>query len=236
MKRKEFQEPAEEDFFEEEETPSEPSFFWRFLKIFIALVLLFSLLYITGIREYFFYRKTPIDVKLDPPSAVLEAEKITVPVSVFILREGSFRSERKEKEVESILEKGFQLFEQANIGFEIKHQEELFTESNLFLSNHSLFLSKVEEYKPEKINIFLVGHLKGINGIAFPGRNSLAVADYVTSHDYRTLAHEIGHIFGLGHNNNPFSIMYQGSYGLNFSLEEVLKMREEIEMKGLEYK
>ena len=60
-------------------------------------------------------------------------------------------------------------------------------------------VSDIVGFDEATINVFLVGNLGGINGIAFGGLNSVAVADYTTVYDFRALAHEIGHILGLHH-------------------------------------
>ncbi len=217
-----------DEYIEEiEEEIEEESFFKSFpVKVFFVALLIISLIYISGIREYLFYQRTPTSTKLQAPEPLFKAEEIIVPVSVFVVKEGPFRSERSKEETEHILSNGFRVFVQANIDFEVVEYSAISAESYNFLSDHRSFLSEVEKYDPDTINIFLVGHLKGINGIAFPGLSSLAVADYVTSRDYRILAHEIGHILGLGHSSDPFSVMYQGSYGVNLSMEKAIKARE----------
>ncbi len=217
----------DEEILEEDFVGEDLSFFKKTpVKIFFALILIISLIYIsTGIREYFFYRRTPISVQFQPSGMVVDEEEIVVPVSVFVIRENRFKSARTDEEVDHILENGFRFFEEANISFSTRRIVDLYIESDNFLTNHSAFLKSVDDYDRQKINIFLTGHLDGNNGIAFMGLNSLAVADYVTAHDYRTLAHEIGHILGLGHSNHPASVMYQASYGTRFSLDEIEKMR-----------
>ncbi|MCH7911244.1 MAG: zinc metallopeptidase [Candidatus Hydrogenedentes bacterium] len=54
-------------------------------------------------------------------------------------------------------------------------------------------MDSIEEFNRSNINVFLLGNLKGINGISFTGSNAVALADYTTVYDFRALAHEVGH-------------------------------------------
>ncbi|MEX1014203.1 MAG: hypothetical protein WDZ80_03525, partial [Candidatus Paceibacterota bacterium] len=77
------------------------------------------------------------------------------------------------------------------------------------------------------INVFLLRRLAGINGVAFMGLNTLAVADLTTNYDFRVLAHEVGHLLGLGHITlNKKRLMHQGSGGYMLTLKEAKIARE----------
>ena len=86
-----------------------------------------------------------------------------------------------------------------------------------------------EKAKPGTINVFFVQSLNGINGLALLSMNAALVADRTTVNDYRTTAHEIGHLLGLRHVNPPNRLMARGRNGELLTLEEALASREAIQ-------
>jgi len=68
--------------------------------------------------------------------------------------------------------------------------------------------------------------LNGINGLALVNINSVLVADFTTVNDFRTTAHELGHILGLGHVNPENRLMARGKNGELLIEEEILITRE----------
>ena len=72
--------------------------------------------------------------------------------------------------------------------------------------------------------------LHGINGLAFGSARAVFVADFTTVIDFRTFAHEIGHVLGLGHvPRDRGGLMFRGANGFNLTLEEVMVARERAE-------
>ena len=214
----------------EEEEIQEPSVLSRVFKWIVVLAVLLGFVYLSGLDRYFFYQKTPLGVEQEPVKSAVDAEEILVPLSVFILRNAEGNgSERTEPEVIVLVEKASQIWEQANIELEIRTIEELERtdeEIALLLDSPRMFLQRVEGIDPFSVNVFLLARLRGINGIAFGGLQSVAVADYTTVYDFRALAHEIGHILGLDHVQNVQLLMHQGANGFELSLKEVLRARE----------
>ena len=219
----------EQDFLKEEEI-SEPSVLYRIFKGSIALAVLVGFVYLSGLDQYFFYQKTPAKVQQEPVVSAIDAEAIFVPLSLFILRNDEDNGSKRTREnVENLVKKASQIWEQANIELYIKdiyEVERSDEEIALLLDATYIFLEGVEDFDPFLINVFLVEKLRGINGLAFGGLSSVAVADYTTVFDFRALAHEVGHILGLDHIQNPQRLMHRGANGFKLSLEEVLRARE----------
>jgi ribosome biogenesis protein Nip4 len=95
-------------------------------------------------------------------------------------------------------------------------------ELNLLLSGNFDFF----ELKEDRLSIILMKKLDGLNGVAYPNRGVTMVGDYTTRKDYRTLAHEIGHLLGLSHTKEHNYVMTQGKNGYLFSKEEIKTMRK----------
>jgi len=214
----------------EEEEIQGPSVVSRIAKGLVALAVLLGFVYLSGLDQYFLYQRTPDKVQQEPVVSAIDAERILVPVSIFILRnEEENGSKRTKENASSLVKKASQIWEQANIELEIKNIQELKRsdkEIALLLDATRVFLEGVKGYDRFGINVFLTEKLRGINGIAFGGLLSVAVADYTTVYDFRALAHEVGHMLGLNHVENVGRLMHQGANGFELSLGEVLRARE----------
>lgn len=89
-------EPLEEVEIEKER-PLWRRVLWRVVAGLTALVVIVGLLYISGLRQYFFYRKTPQNVEARKMESILGAETMTVPVYARILKvEGSSDSSTRD--------------------------------------------------------------------------------------------------------------------------------------------
>ncbi len=220
----------EKPHFEGDEEEKEESLIKRLGKFLIALFLIFLMIYFSGPRDFLFFRRTPEEVTVRKMDPIVDMEEVFIPVRVLALREEVFGTSRNDEEIESLIENSFNIMAQAEIypgGVRIEERELSREEIGRVLEGDFNFLNP----KRGEINIILVKSLGGLNGIAFPGRSTTIIPDYTAGRDYRTLAHEIGHLFGLDHQERGDMVMSQGSYGVHFSVEEVLKMRKNIDEK-----
>tara|TARA_Y100000310_G_scaffold289850_1_gene316529 strand:- start:1030 stop:1725 length:696 start_codon:yes stop_codon:yes gene_type:complete len=224
----------EEDIIQElEEQEGEipgRSLLFRIFQGVIALLVLFGFLYLSGLYQYFFFQRTPLSVQQERVESAIDAERITVPLTVFVLQNSETNgSKRTEPEVLALVEKASQIWEQASIGLTVRDihiLERSDKEIDLLLDSSYLFFQGVEELDTSAINVFLTANLRGVNGLAFSGFLAIAIADYTSVYDFRVLAHEVGHILGLNHIESPGQLMYQGANGFELSLQEILRARE----------
>jgi len=202
----------------------------KVLKGFVALITLVGLLYISGISQYFFYQRTPPSANQTEVASRVDAQSLSLPLTIFIVTGGElYGSRRSEENVLRLVENASRIWDQAGITLTIKNTyiiSKTDEEMKVFSDTPAVFMRSITEFDEETINVFLVGNLGGINGIAFGGINGVAVADYTTVYDFRALSHEIGHMLGLSHvSGSQAQLMYRGANGFELSLVEIERAR-----------
>jgi len=231
----------EENFFEfdteEDEEVDEPSAAYIARKVFriiIAGVVLVSLVYISGVYQSFLYSRTSQTATQVSVEEVLHAPLFVLPLRIFALTGAEdLRSMRDDEDIERLVVNASEIWKQASIELTIESISRIEIDDGgvrLFLLNPAVFMREVEGYNPNGINVFLVKSLGGINGIAFSGSRSIAVADFTTVYDFRVLAHEMGHILGLSHIvNKRDRLMFRGANGFGLLLDEIITARTHAE-------
>ncbi len=214
----------------EDDKKSPKDLFLKAAKALLALVLVLVMIYFSGIREYAFFSRTPEDASITQMDKIIDVEEREIPITVILIEEDILGTGREESSIRSMIGNSSNILSQAGIDLEIDEivSVDLDRQEVSQLIGGGFHLVELNE---ENINIILVKTLGTLNGLAYPGKNVAIMPDYLAGRDYRTLAHEVGHILGLGHKDDDRYVMNQGSYGLLFSKEEVIKMREKLDEK-----
>src|SRR3989344_4730066 len=218
----------EEQIEEFEQKPSTAS---RVFRAVVALAVIAGMVYWGGLYQYFFFQRTSPAIEQEELEAVIDAETLVLPVTIFIIQsEGSEGSERTKQDATRLVEQADRIWEQAGINLEILAIHEMQKndqEIELFHRDARAFTNELEGFDADSINVILVHNLRGLNGLAYGGISVVAVADYTAGYDFRVLAHEIGHKLGLGHVSvKEGGLMEQGADGFELSLEEITTARE----------
>ncbi len=204
------------------------------LRTLFALVALGSILYLSGIHQYFLLHRTPTGAEQPLLTSKINASQIVVPVVVHILS-GDAGSTRTADDAGRLLKNANHIWAQANITFVI--QDTLYHETPVedlrrFDREPHAFITDSATYNPAVANLYLTRTLSGpsfgrtgVNGLAYGGTSAVSVADFTSTLDYRTLAHEFGHLLGLPHVTNTQRLMSTGATGTDLTLEEIATAR-----------
>jgi len=218
------------DFYineDENEEEPEKSRVFRYLEIIVLILVIFGLLNLFGLRNYFLYKITSPSFQQEEIKTKVDAEILQVYLNIVVLTttEDGYGSKRSNESVLSLVRNAGVIWKQGGIELVIKNinfEEKSNTLLSKLYHDPRLVLSNIKNLDNESINVLLVGNLSGINGVSFGGLNTVAVADYTTVHDFRTLAHEVGHSLGLSHvSESREQLMYRGANGSNLTIEEV---------------
>jgi predicted Zn-dependent protease len=213
-----------------EEAPPRPKWV-RVLHISVSVLTITGLLYISGISQATRYQRTSTETPQTDVAALLDADVITVPLRLFVFQNNdSLGSARDEENVRATVRRAEKIWNQADIQFEIDkivflHASD--ADIDYFFDKPTEGIHSVELYEENAINIFFARTIQGINGIAYGGLRVIGVADFTTVYDFRTFAHEIGHIFGLSHTTDDKNkLMHSGTNGFTLTPEEALRARD----------
>lgn len=226
--KKELDSAFNNSMFEEEEIEKkEPKPIWKTLLVTsVVLMVIGGLIWLSGGYQAFLYRKTP-PIKEKELQSILEAENIVVPLNIIVFQnEGNFGSQRDKTNIRQLIDNASRIWAQADITLLIRaiHSIEATDDTiSQFFKTPNLLAKDIPQFDLTIFNLFLVGNLGGINGIAFGGINSLAVADYTTVYDFRATAHEIGHLLSLSHTEEARDrLMFRGANGTRLTEGEIM--------------
>jgi len=172
--------------------------------------------------------------------AGVSSEPIAVPLSVYVVHEAGaaegvgLSSNRTEADLLDIATKAGAIWAQAGITFSpiVVRTVNLPGEvvADLMAGDSRSFMDggapAFDLREPGAVNGFYIPFAGGANGFTPRGSRVFFVADDSSVHDERVTSHEIGHIFGLGHNeDDPGRLMFGGTNGMALSPAEIAVAR-----------
>lgn len=164
------------------------------------------------------------------PLLIIEGKEIAVPVKVHIVSDTLlYGSERNENSIRNLFTRANLLWSQAKIRFDVVSVDYTNVTTSLLhgaLHEDPAGLLQLENYDDSYMNVFLTKNI-GFNGVSFPRHKITLIADETTVYDFRTNAHELGHVLGLGHVAQEDRLMAKGTNGAVLSALEIDTVRIE---------
>ncbi|MBI4360069.1 MAG: hypothetical protein HY564_03170 [Candidatus Jacksonbacteria bacterium] len=155
--------------------------------------------------------------------------EIRLPLILHPIREsGAHTSARTDADILALFKSTQTIWSQAGIIFEVTLEEAHIQDQTLptTIGNYPFFRDVVASTNDKALHAYYIRDLAGANGWMV-GPRHIAVADVTTVDDFRATAHEIGHLFGLGHApDNETSLMASGRNGQTLSEEEITRAQK----------
>jgi len=171
---------------------------------------------------------------LFPQQEVVEEsidDSIVIGVKVHILKDSSglYSTQRDEANIRTLFSEANRIWSPSKISFVVK--ETVVTkvtrgEIEGVVLRESGELFSHENFDENLINAVFVRSLAGVNGFVLPRFNTFFVADHTTVNDFRTTAHELGHLLALPHVPPANMLMAMGKNGEVISVSETAIARE----------
>lgn len=196
----------------------------RVLQVVFGFIFIVAMLYFSGIYQYFLFTQTPESAEPSGHEQIVNGNIIEVPTSFYIV--GGIN--RDEQSIINLAEKASVILAQAGLAIEVRNVRTVeMAEANILNAiNDREFLNNLPDYNPEAVTVILSRSLFGLNGVALGRGGVIAIAEFTSGYNFRTLAHEMGHILGLGHTQDTSRLMNSGGRGENLTVEEAKTMRE----------
>ncbi len=155
-------------------------------------------------------------------------------------------------EVVEIFRRANEIWRQADVTFDASVMEWRFDPAGLDSVVQAAFqrrgdvdqLSEVTGHDPRQITAIFVHSVGGSNGKVFRPKKAVVVVDGTSMPDYRTTAHEIGHLFDLEHwldhpppeppDRPPNQLMARTQPGTDLTPRDIEQVRRRLPTCGLE--
>jgi len=164
-----------------------------------------------------------------PVTGAAAFQPIPIPVHAHIVTEpsGFYTSHQKPSNIAYLIKEANRIWEPASIEFRLESVSITPLGSGTIPSAINSNLDGLEPVLiPGKVNLFFVQSLNNINGLTLVPIRSVLIADHTSVNTDRTVAHELGHILGLGHVQESAYLMAQGKNGELLSAGEIRFARE----------
>jgi hypothetical protein len=215
--------------FDLPEPIQERSWYQRWARRLVAFVFVLATFFLFGgIYQLSLVQQTPEDTPPGTYTTLVDEPKRDIPTSVYVLKEEG----DEHKNIDKLLAKANAILKQAAVRLSLQQTETISAESlskkgKRIAGSPAALRDQLPSLDPNYLNIVVTSGLTGVNGVAFVGRDVVAVAEYNATFDFRVLAHEVGHILSLRHTPDRRNLMRSGGFGTQLNQKQALQAYQE---------